>query len=187
MSNTKHILSLDIPETMNRCVLRVVNTSLFTPAIPVVCPLLQVTPPGYIHPVNFDDTFLLVDNFSVNLTACDLTIQTVNCDTTLFDLPDGIYIIKYSVEPKDTTYVEYNHLRIVEASYRIKKIYCDLNLGTCDPPVNIKNTLEKVRLIQQYLYAAKAMVEDCHDPKKGMELYDYAVSSINKLACNTYC
>ena len=93
MSNTKHILSLDIPETMNRCVLRVVNTSLFTPAIPVVCPLLQVTPPGYIHPVNFDDTFLLVNNFSVNLTACDLTIQTVNCDTTLFDLPDGIYII----------------------------------------------------------------------------------------------
>jgi hypothetical protein len=34
-----------------------------------------------------------------------------------------------------------------------------------------------------YLEAAKAKVEFCHDPQKGMTLYNYALKMLNKLDC----
>ena len=183
---SKHVLSLEIPDTMNKCILRVVDTSVYAEGIAVTCPLLQITAPGYINPVNFS-TPEIEPGFSHNFTACDLELQNYNCGTEFMDIPDGIYIIKYSVEPKEFVYVEYNHLRTTCAQNKIKAIYCDLQLGACDPPSSIKDKLNQIRLIQQYLYAAKAYVEDCRDPKRGMELYKYAVSLLDKMSCSTGC
>lgn len=183
---SKHILSLEIPDTMNKCILRVVDTSVYATGIPVTCPLLQITAPGFMHPVNFS-TPSVTPGFSLNITACDLELQTSDCGTVFYDVPDGIYIIKYSVEPKDLVYVEYNHLRITCANNKVKAVYCDLQLGACDPPANIKDKLNQIRLIQQYLLAAKAYVEDCRDPKRGMELYRYAVKLLDKMSCGSSC
>jgi hypothetical protein len=180
----QHVLSLEAPDTMNKCILRLVDTSVYADALPVSCPLLQVTVPGFTRPVNFDSS-IIQPGFMVNLTACDLQIQTLGCGTKYADLPDGIYIIKYSVSPNDTVYVEYNHLRITKALWQYRKIMCDLDLGTCDPSVEIKNKLNKLRLIKSYLEAAKAKVEFCHDPKKGMELYNYALKLLNKMECKS--
>lgn len=183
---SKHLLSLEIPDTMNGCILRVVDTSAYAAGIPVTCPLLQITNPGYIHPENFT-TPQIETGFNANLTACDLGLQTSNCGTDFSNISDGIYIIKYSVEPRNLVYVEYNHLRTTCAQNRIKELYCSLELAACDPPAAKKDKLNQIRLIQQYLKASKAYVEDCHDPKRGMELYKYAVSLIDKLSCNTSC
>jgi hypothetical protein len=60
-------------------------------------------------------------------------------------------------------------------------------MGACDAPADLKQKLNQIRLIEQYLSAAKANVEDCHNPKKGMELYTYAVKLLDKLSCNTSC
>lgn len=183
---SKHVLSLEIPDTMNKCIFRVVDTSVYATGIPVTCPLLQITVPGFIHPVNFS-TPQIEPGFSANLTACDLELQNTNCGTEFMDVPDGIYIIKYSVEPKEYVYVEYNYLRTTCADNRVKQIYCNIDLGACDPPASVKDKLNQIRLIQQYLKAAKAYVEDCRDPKRGMELYKYAVSLIDKMECSTGC
>jgi hypothetical protein len=121
----------------------------------------------------------------LNLTACDLGIQNAGCGTSYNDLPDGIYIIKYSVSPNEYVYVEYNHLRETKALNKVESVYCDLDLGTCDPPMQIKQKLEKIQFIQQYLKAAKAYVEYCRQPKKGMELYNYAVKLLDKLTCSS--
>lgn len=180
------VLSLEVPDTLNKCILRVVDTSVYNPLKTPTCPLLQITLPGHNLPVQFTDS-TIAPGFSLNLTACDLELQTSNCGTTYTDLPDGIYIIKYSVSPNDLVYVEYNHLRITCALNKVQAIYCDLDLGTCDPPVAIKAKLEQIRLIQQYLNAAKAMVEFCHQPSKGMDIYRYAVKLLSKLTCSTGC
>lgn len=182
----KHILSLEIPDVMNKSIIRVIDTSVYAPNIDIVCPLLQITPPGFTHPSNIEPP-VIEPGFALNATACDLQLQTVDCNETFYDIQDGIYVIKYSVEPKNLVYVEYNHLRITCALNRVKEIYCDLDLGACEAPTEIKNKLNQIRLIQQYLSAAKANVEDCHNPKKGMELYTYAVKLLDKLSCNTSC
>lgn len=178
----RHILSLEVPDTLNSSILTIIDTSVYSDLNSVVCPYLQVTPPGYSQPINFEAPEI-APGFTVHLTACDLGMQTVQCGTTFYDIPDGIYIIRYSVSPNEIVYVEYNHLRITKALNLVQKIYCDLDLGTCDPPVAIKQKLEKLTLIEQYLKAAKAKVEYCHEPNKGMELYRYAMKLLDKLNC----
>lgn len=180
----KHTLSLEVPDTLNKEILRVIDSSVYNPDKAPVCPLLQITLPGWRTSVQFTDT-TIAPGFSLNLTACDLELQTINCGVSYDPLPDGIYIIKYSVSPNDQVFVEYNHLRITCALNKIQGIYCDLDLAACDPPTVVKDKLNQVRLIQQYLAAAKAQVEFCHQPAKGMELYRYAMKLIDKMNCTT--
>ena len=180
----QHILSLDIPDTMNRCILRIVDTSVYLTTPAPTCQQLEITAPGFVRPVVLNDAMGIYPMFMVNLTACSLSLQSQDCGTKYYNLPDGIYIIKWSVSPNDQVYVEYNHLRITDALYKVQQILCDLDLGACDPPENIKDKLNQVKLIQGYLDAAKAMVEFCHTPDKGMNLYRYAVKLLDKLLCN---
>jgi hypothetical protein len=180
----QNVLSVEAPDTLNKCILRIQDTSVYNPNSAPVCPLLQVTPPGFTHPVNFTDTTISI-GFNLNLTACDLEMQTADCGNSYRDLPDGIYIIRYSVSPNEIVYVEYNHLRITVALNKVQGVYCNLDLGTCDPPVSIKKKLEDIRYIQQLLLAAKAEVEFCHHAEKGMELYNYAIKLLGKMTCST--
>lgn len=179
-----HILSLEVPDTLNGCILRIADTSIYSPLMPVTCQLLEVTVPGFNIPVQFTAP-VIVPGFNLNLTACDLQIQTTNCGTIFNDLPDGIYIIKYSVSPNDIIYVEYNHLRITKALKRYQSILCDLDIADCDPPEIVKAKMRQLSLIRMYLDAAKAKVEFCHEPVKGMELYRYAVKLLGKIECRS--
>jgi hypothetical protein len=115
------------------------------------------------------------------LTACALGIQVENCGSDFNALPDGIYPIKYSVSPHDEVYVEYNHLRTTKAMIKLRKAYCDLDL-ICEPDTK-KAKLEKLRLIQDYLTAAKAHVEDCREATKGYNLYCEAMKLLEKYNC----
>ncbi len=182
----QHVLSLESPDTMNKCILRVVDTSVYNTLSSPTCPLLQITLPGFKVPVDITEP-TANPGFMLNLTACDLGVQTTGCGTTYNNLPDGIYILRYSVAPNNLVYAEYNHLRITCALTKVQSIYCDLDLGTCDPPVLIKDKLNQIRMIQQYLNAAKAEVEFCHRPGKGMDLYNYAIKLLDKMTCSSSC
>ena len=189
----QHVLSLEAPDTMNKCILRIVDTSVYNQDIPVKCPKLWVTLPGFKYSVEFNQIdvpgpgnhIVLYPGFRLNLTACDLEVQSDQCGTVYNDLPDGIYSIKYSVSPNELVYVEYNHMRITKALTKYQAILCDLDLAACDPPTSVKDKLNQLRLIRMYLDAAKAQVEYCHQAKKGMELYNYAMKLLDKLNCST--
>lgn len=187
----QHVLSLEAPDTMNKCILRIVDTSVYNTDIPVTCPVLWITVPGFQYSVQFTDdntsanAIEITPGFIFNLTACDLEIQTSGCGTTYNDLPDGIYAIKYAVSPVELVYVEYNHLRITKALYKYQALLCELELAACEPQDNVKEKLEKLRMARMYLDAAKAQVEYCHHAKKGMELYNYALKLMDKISCST--
>jgi hypothetical protein len=174
-----HVLSLEVPTVMNTCVLTVMDTSVYTDLIPVVCETLAITVPGFNHSVELP----VNAGFIQNITACDLGLQTSECGTEYHPIPDGIYIIKYSVSPNEQVYVEYNHLRISKALNKYNKILCNVDVNACDPPFKIKQRLEELGMINMYLQAAKAKVETCHEPQKGMTLYNYALKLLNKMDC----
>jgi hypothetical protein len=157
---------------------------VYNTTVSIKCPILEITLPGFNVPVQFGEQDLS-PGFDLNLTACDLEIQSANCGTSYNDLPDGIYIVKYSVSPNDVVYVEYNYLRITKSLNKLRAIYCDLDLGTCDPPTQVKQQLQQLGLIESYLKAAKAKVETCHEPQKGIDLYTYAVKLLDKFTCTT--
>jgi hypothetical protein len=174
-----HKLSLEVPTVLNNCILKVFDTSVYNELLPVTCPTLNITPPGFNYSIQLDFT----PGGSVVITACDINLQTVNCDDELQSIPDGIYIIKYSVSPNDVVYVEYNHLRITQALSRYSKILCELDLAACEPSEKVHKKLKQLQQIRSYLDAAKAKVEYCHEPQKGMTLYNYALKLLNKLEC----
>jgi hypothetical protein len=174
-----HVLSLEVPTVLNTCILTVMDTSVYTDLIPVVCETLAITVPGF----NYSVELPVNSGFIQNLTACDLGLQTADCGTSYVDIPDGIYIIKYSVSPNDQVYVEYNHLRISKALNLYNKVLCQVDVNACDPPFVIKEKLEALRLIFMYLQAAISKVETCHEPQKGMSLYNYAMKLLKKMSC----
>ena len=179
-----HKLSLEVPDTLQSCQLRIVDTSIYQQSMPIKCILLEVTVPGFVRPVGFTET-TIAPGFILNLTACDLELQTKSCGTVFNDIPDGIYILKLSVSPNTVVYAEYNHLRITKALKKYQAILCDLDLGACDPPESLRIKRDKLRWIKLYLDAAKAKVEFCHNPEKGMELYKYALKLLGKMDCKS--
>jgi len=183
-----HVFFLELHKIMNECILKILDTSVYqtaNPAIPIICPTLNITVPGFGYSNQIEGTTMtnFVNTGHITLTACDLQLQNTNCGTQYYNIPDGIYIIKYSVSPNDTVYVEYNHLRISHALNKYYNILCDVDAAACDPPFKIKQKLEELRLIFMYLQAAKSKVEFCLEPQKGMSLYNYALKLLNKLEC----
>tara|TARA_R100001480_G_C4645157_1_gene169997 strand:- start:22 stop:564 length:543 start_codon:yes stop_codon:yes gene_type:complete len=174
-----HVLSLEVPPVGNPCVLKIFDTSVYSPQVAVFEPKIYITIPGY----NTASEVHFQPESSVTLTGCELGIQTENCGTSYVNLPDGIYVIKYVVDPNQVVYVEYNHLRMTQAMNLYQKILCDIDAADCDPPAKVKDKLDHLRLIGMYLDAAKAKVETCHEPQEGMTLYNYALKLLYKLDC----
>lgn len=180
-----HVLSLEVPFVMNSCILKIFDTSVYVNPIPITCPTLNITVPGFSYSNQIEGTVMtdFVNSGHITLTACDLQLQTVDCGSQYADLPDGIYIIKYSVSPNDQVYVEYNHMRISQAMNKYYKILCDVDVNACDAPAKIKERLAELHLIKMYLDAAVSKVEFCQEPQKGMSLYNYALRLLNKMNC----
>lgn len=180
----KHVLSLEVLDTLNEKILRIVDTSIYDTIVPVECPILSITVPGFGYSTEFDSV-TITPGFSKNFTACDLGLQTIDCGTKFSRLPDGIYIIKYSVSPNDIVYVEYNYLKISGIMNCYQRILCELDVSACEPMPEIANKLELLRKIKMYIEAAKAKVEICMEPSKGIELYGYAKKLLSKFNCSS--
>jgi len=185
----QHLLSLDIPDTLTTCVIRIVDTSTYNINVPIECPRLEITCPGFTTASVFEDlgTVSTTSSFDVNITACGLDTQTTNCDSYRNNVVDGVYVIRYSVAPHQFVYVEYNHLRTTEAMNKINELLCCLDVPNCEPQAPIKAKLQEVQLLTTMLKAAKAKVEYCHSPSQGMAIYNYVLTRLDKLACSCGC
>ena len=180
----QHALSLEFPDTLNNCLLRIVDMSTYNQNVPVECPKLQITAPGFTTTAEITD---MGTEFAVNLTACDLDLQLTNCESYRNDLPDGVYVIRYSVAPNDVVYVEYNHLRVSQALNKINNLLCCLDVPNCEPVGPMKEKLREINLLSTMLKAAKAKVEYCHNPEEGMAIYTYVLAKLDKLSCSCGC
>lgn len=170
---------------MQECSLKLMDTSVYSDDLPIDCPLLEITLPGFAQPIQFDEE-RLSSGFQVSLTNCELSLteQPEDCGQRDSPLPDGVYIIKYSVSPNDQVFVEYNHLRMTKALNCYFEALCELDLGNCEPDSETYKKLMELNKIKGYLDAAKAKVEICHNPGQGMEIYNYAVKLLSKFGCS---
>jgi len=174
-----HVLSLEIPTVTTSCVLKILDTSVYSPLVSIFNPRLLITLPGFNDSVEVSFT----PGDTPSITACDLGVQTENCESSYSSLPDGIYFIRYTVDPSSAVHVDYNHLRITNALSIYERLLCDIDASNCDPRKEVKERLRHLQLIKGYLDAAKAKVETCHESQAGMTLYNYALKLLQKLEC----
>lgn len=168
-------LILDFQETGDLRTLRINDSSFYNPKIKVENAILEVTPPGYLEPVKFN----VKDHFSIVLNSSNLKLAKVNVYRDLKDLSDGIYEIKYSINPNNKLWVEYDHFR-TSALYR--SYYEKLAKLKLDPyPLSLENQkhLKKLREAEVFLKAAKVEVEYSNNRSRGLDLYNYAKELIN--------
>lgn len=172
----KHQLSLEVPDTNNCSVFRILDTSIYDEHLDVTCPKLEITSPGFNEPVVID----VLPGFNLILNACTLGIQTSGCGSVSERLPDGIYTIRYSVSPNDKVFVQYHYLRICQILNKYFNELCKVELAACEPDADVKAQLDELRLIKSFIDAAKAKVEQCNDLQEGMELLMYAKYRIER-------
>lgn len=179
----QHQLYLDIPETNNVSIFRVVDASIYAPDLDVKCATLQITSPGFTEPAEIDVTTYAssgMASFNLVLNACTLGITSGSCSPVAPALPDGIYKIKYSVSPNDLVYVEYYQLRLTQTLNTYNQQLCILELAACEPSVETRARLNELRLIKSFFDAAKVKAEDCHDPGLAMDLLLYAKKRLER-------
>jgi hypothetical protein len=176
----KHILSLELPPVSNCEIFSVKDTSQYADNVPVECPELLILPPGFSVPLIVE----VQPNFNLNLTPCSLGLQTYNCDNSTGNFIDGVYVIRYRVQPHEKVYVEYNHLRITSIMRMYHQKLCDLDITPCELPSAKKKVLQEMHYIKTMIDAAKAKVEYCNSPDEGIELYNFALSKLKKITCD---
>jgi len=175
----RHILSLEIPTVSNCDLLCIKDTSQYSKDLAVDCEELLITLPGFSVPV-----LIKVDNkFDMCLTACILALQKTKCGTIQDKIPDGIYIVRYSVSPNAKVFVEYNHLRVTRLRSTYYDVLCELNVQACQPDVTKQELLAEMNFINVLIDAAVANAEYCQSAAQGMQLYNYAKQRLNKVAC----
>lgn len=174
----KHHLSLEVPDTNNVKVLRLFDTSQYAEDLTVDCGTLRITSPGFNLPVVID----VLPHFNLVINACSLGLQRSGCGTTAESLPDGIYVINYSVSPNTSVFVEYNHLRVVQITNKYNNIMANLEIAACEPNADVKAKLDELRLIKSFIDAAKIKVEYGHEPQDGISLLAYAQKRLTKLS-----
>ena len=179
---SKHQLRLELHDTNNIKVLRIFDTSIYADGVGKDCGVLSITSPGFNLPVNIE----LLPGFNTTLTACTLGLQKTGCSDAVQPLPDGIYVINYSMSPNSIVQVEYNHLRVTQTVNRYYNLMCELEMSACEPGADVKEKLEELRLIKSFIDAAKAKVEYCHSPEAGIELLIYAKKRLDKIT-NALC
>lgn len=169
-------LLLDFPDTASVKTFRVSDASFYNPKIKVTCATLEVTPPGYIEPVIFN----VKAGFSTVLNSSNLKLSKVKVYKALQALPDGIYTVKYSINPNDKLWIEYDYLRVSKLINDLNQQWCEAKLTPYPMSREVQGKVKRLREIESYIKAAKAEVEFCGNRTKGMDLYHYAAKLLGE-------
>lgn len=176
-------LYIDILETNNTKTLRLIDSSQYNTGIDIECPRLLVTSPGFSDPVYFNvDPF-----FNLALNSNNLLLTGASREQDLVELPDGIYIIHYSIAPNDKVWVEYNHMRNSKQLKLYSQKLCSVFNNSDLTPRERDHKLDELRKIKSMIEGAKSLVEWCKSPKKGLEVYSYAQKKLESFSTCINC
>ena len=178
-----HQLDINYIKSSNCRTLTLYDTSIYQVDQPVTNVLLEIRPPN-------KGCFFI---FKLTHPWCSKTFTCIDFDVccesdTTTCLSDGVYEIKYSVDPNVTTIVETQHLRV----YQLMSIYIatiskffykKYDLSKAD----VKRIEEEFIQIKDLIDSAVYAVEEGFDIETGMYLYNKANERINKLNNGNNC
>lgn len=178
------ILSLEVSSSNNPKVLRLFDTSHYCDDTALDNYIIEILTPFKTKWIDF----FVTKGFSLALNSSNLHYKKVTNQSDLIALPDGIYEIKQSHKPNIFTLVHFLHFRVTELNNRLLKEKKELLDDKCSlSKEEYRKNLEKLRDIEDYISAAKYMVEECQDKKKGKELYDFAKELLENYSNECYC
>lgn len=162
-------LDLTIFNTYQSTSLGIIDVSLYDGNI--INPSLEITPPGFPK-VNVEFT---PDNINIYNSIHLLP----NCDSEI-PLPDGIYTIKYSIQPNQINYVEKSFIRVEEIKCKYQKILLAVDNNCSCNTSGASDLKRQLRSIKLLIEGSIASTNNC-DYKTATEMYRKAYSLLDKL------
>lgn len=151
-----HDLYLDIQDTLNVNTIRVLDDSIYFQDAPFENAIIEITPPTYTCP-----TLALRVQKGFNIIFNSSNLRIVPVGATRSPLPDGKYVIKYSVSPNQSVFVEYIYFRNLRQIDSYKSILSDLYTNRSKiPPKKFKELRMELFLLKQFIDSERAMAEE---------------------------
>lgn len=174
------VLSLDIIviPTYNIYNIAVVDTSTYPTNPPVVTsPTLFIDVPGFNQ---IATGYNGVKNFNVaEVNVFNSTDLGITTDDNYLPLPDGIYYLKYTVNPAPTYYVEKSILRVDKLQQMFDEAFMQLDMIECDGAIK-KQAMVELNTIYFFIQGAIAAANNCANVKSE-QLYAQAYKMLNNL------
>lgn len=164
--------------------MRLIDASRYLSTLTVANALLEITPPGFTCPVVFE----VEKDFNRTFNSATLEIAASASYNDLVPLPDGVYEIKYSVNPNAKIYVEYSLLRNCRLTKQYSAAICQLfqdRSKICKK--EFEDRRRELIWIKELIDASKYMVEELQDPEEGLNLYNEAAKLVSKINAETIC
>lgn len=181
-----HQLDITYNNTYNCKSLRIQDNSIYDENIEVKNIILEIKAPGLVSyvPFNFPNK-----NWKfITLNCSSLKACCGKKPATLSILPDGVYHIKYSVDPNKKCMVEFSHMRICQIMKTYMKIVCNYFANKCCISHKEKHELQQQLLeIKDLIDGSVYATEECLDTKLGLELYEEAKLKLKKLKDGNPC
>jgi len=177
-------LELYIPDIPSLCAMKIEDITCYPENWVVECKELWITPPGFKYATKIDLTQENI-NWTKILTACDIGLQTTNCEEVRAELPDGVYTIKYAINPVDKLYVEYNIFRTAQLRKQFNDLLCCIsNMKLLDADIRLlEDTINKIVF---NLEAIKAFCNYENRIDEAMRQYKETQKLIDSAKCR-YC
>lgn len=174
-------LNFDIIDTHDFKTLGLVDTSWYNPDIKVETPTLEVIPPGYAITAA---PYFMINALNI-FNSNNLGITKATCEEELIELPDGIYRFKYSICPNDKLFIEKFYLRTDRIKCRYTQAFLNLDLNTCDDPLD-RDKRRKLDEIEFYINGAVAAANN-QNAKLATDLYNKADKLLDRYGSKCDC
>lgn len=176
-----HQLDITYHNTYNCKALKIEDNSIYDDTLPVKNPILEIKGPGLTSYVPFYFPNKKWKSITLNCSSLKLCSKKKS-SSTLTILPDGIYDIKYSIDPNLKSMVEFSHMRVCRLmSNYIKLVGLFLSKKSEIDKSDIE-CLEKAFIkIKDTIDASVYAVEELLDNVLGLELYSEAANKVNEI------
>lgn len=168
------VLDLDIMETHNTKTIGILDISVYDPAIAVQGATLEVIPPG------FNKIAVLFTPGALNILNSNNVGITNACSfQELLPMPDGIWQIRYSIQPADRHSFHKDFMRTTLLECRFQNAFLQSLLGAkhdVSKKIDRKKLQEVSLLIQGAIAAANK-----NNPGLAMDFYHQASDLLHTL------
>lgn len=168
-------LKLDILvlPTFNKMLLGVADASTY--AAPPVNPTIEITVPSFgavVLPFTIN-TYNLFNSETLGITASG---------ADLVPLPDGIYTLKYTIDPAITNFVEKTILRVDQLQEKFDEAFMKLDMMECDKAIKTQSKVD-LNTIYFFIQGAIAAANNCAIDEAN-KLYNQAQKMLNNFIKN---
>lgn len=175
-------LNLYIPETFDTQTIRIEDNSIYEEVVSNI--ILEIkTPSSKVFHI-YNNPFICK---SITFNCLNFKLCNSGRPGSEPCLPDGIYAIRYSVNPNLKTMVEFNHFRVTTLMKRYIQLCGKFTSKKADyKKSEYKSLLNKLIEIQFIISNAKWKAEECLETHEALALYEEAVTLLNDYD-NGYC